>query len=244
MHKKRGYDRNTPDELVRDYKLFAIASEGRNTEPHYFELFRFISKRIKVDLIEEEVSDLEMLEKHRDKSAPRWVLDRAIKYTDKFGLSDEDELWFVMDIDKWRADQIAEIAEYCKSHLNWHIALSNPCFEVWIYFHHKADIAASKSITSQQFKKEISDMMDGGYHPYKLINLLPDAIKNAKNNDSNSGHYLPNNKETKVYHLGEALLQRIGRNDFEKFLKYTLPELKKKQALLYKKNSSTGKKSK
>jgi hypothetical protein len=243
MHKKRGYDRNIPTKLVRDYKLFAIVSEGSKTEPHYFDLFKLISDRIKVDLIEEEISEAEMLEKHDDKSAPRWVLDRAIKYIIKYGLTDEDELWFIMDIDKWSEEQIRIIAEYCDKYKNWNIALSNPCFEVWIYFHHKADIASSKSITSQDFKKEISKMIPGGYHPYKIIHLLPDAVKNAGSNDSNTRYYFPGTKQTKVYRLGEALLQKIGKSDFDNFIKNMLPELKKKQSALYKRKRLVSKKS-
>jgi hypothetical protein len=32
-YKKRGYNRNTPIHLVRDYKLFVIACEGAKREP-------------------------------------------------------------------------------------------------------------------------------------------------------------------------------------------------------------------
>ncbi len=56
MRKKRGYTRETPDELLRDYKLFAIACEGEKREPEYFNLFRFMSGRVAVDVIENVVS--------------------------------------------------------------------------------------------------------------------------------------------------------------------------------------------
>ena len=50
--KKRGYSRDVPQELVRDYRLFAIACEGGKREPDYFKLFEHFSKRVKVDVIE------------------------------------------------------------------------------------------------------------------------------------------------------------------------------------------------
>ncbi len=42
MRKKRGYTREIPTELIRDYKLFAIACEGGKREPEYFRLFEQI----------------------------------------------------------------------------------------------------------------------------------------------------------------------------------------------------------
>ena len=56
--KVRGYTREVPQEKVRDYSLFAIATEGTEREPDYFRLFDGID-RIKVDIIEPETSDEE-----------------------------------------------------------------------------------------------------------------------------------------------------------------------------------------
>lgn len=136
-HKKRGYTKDIPEELVRDYKLFAIACEGERREPEYFRLFSLMSKKIKVDIIEDIVSDEELANKYKQihRSAPQWVLDRAITYIEKENLIDEDDLWFVIDTDRWTEEQIRNLAEYCESHHNWNIVISNPCFEVWLYFH-------------------------------------------------------------------------------------------------------------
>lgn len=160
MRKKRGYKRETPAELVRDYKLFAIACEGSKREPEYFKLFRHISNKIAVGVIEDIVSDEEALTYNPNKSAPKWVLDRAMRYIVKEGLNDEDDLWFVMNIDKWSEVQLREIASYCEQFPNWNIVLSNPCFEVWLFFHKKEDIINSKSISCNDFKSEISTFND------------------------------------------------------------------------------------
>jgi RloB-like protein len=138
MRKKRGYQRDTPADLVRDYKLFAIACEGAEREPMYFKLFGQLSSRIKVDIIEEASGD-ETSTNKVNRSSPRWVLDRAASYVEKHGLIEEDELWLVIDVDRW-GNILQEIASHCDAQTNWHLALSNPCFEVWLYFHLKADI--------------------------------------------------------------------------------------------------------
>lgn len=229
MHKKRGYNRETPQALVRDYKLFAIACEGSKREPEYFKVLRYLSKKIAVDIIEEIVSEEEALSINPNKSAPKWVLDRAVRYIEKEGLNDEDDLWFVMDIDRWTEEQLREIASYCEKYPNWHIVLSNPCFEVWLYFHKKSDITISNSVSAGDFKTEISTLEKGGYHPYKFLPYLADAIKNSKDNDSDKNHFIPKLKETKVYLLGEAILEIVGKNDFENFINNTLPKLASKK---------------
>jgi len=224
-HKKRGYKRETPEDLFRDYKLFAIACEGQKTEPNYFKVFRLMSRKLKVDIIDYEEDDRKGSQIGQLKSAPKWVLDKAVKYIEDEGLIDEDSLWFVLDVDRWESEQLRNIAQWCAEHPNWHIVLSNPCFEVWLYYHKKANIAVSDSQTCHDFKHEISTFDKGGYHPYKYVPYLTSAIANAKAAESDPDHYFPVPKETKVYLLGEALLEEIGRKSYEDFLNNHLPIL-------------------
>jgi hypothetical protein len=226
MRKKRGYQRETPQELVRDYTLFAIACEGGKTEPQYFSVFQHASTRIKVDIIQDIEAEVE--NSNTNKSSPAWVLDRAIKYIEKEGLLEEDKLYFVIDRDRWEFDQIKTLADYCEQHQNWNLVISNPCFEVWLYFHLKSDIVNSQSDTCRKLKTEISSFTEGGYHPYKFIVYLQEAIKNAKSGDSNTGHFMPNIKETRVYQLAEAIIETIGISNFNNFIENTLPTLTQK----------------
>lgn len=235
MRKKRGYTREVPLELVRDYKLFAIACEGSKREPEYFKILRYLSKKIAVDVIEDIVSEEEALSINPNKSAPKWVLDRAVRYIEKEGLNNEDDLWIVMDVDRWSEEQLREVASYCDQFPNWNIVISNPCFEVWLYFHKKSDINVSKSESCNDFKTEISTLEKGGYHPIKFLPYFADAVVNAKNADSDKNHFIPKIKETKVYQLGEAIIEVIGKNDFEKYISLTLPKLEAEKNIKIKK---------
>lgn len=225
MRKKRRYKRETPLELVRDYKLFAIACEGEKREPEYFKVFRFLSRKIAVDVIEDIVNEEEAMTINPNKSAPLWVLDRAMRYIEKEGLNDEDDLWFVMDTDRWSTIQLREIATYCENFPNWHIVLSNPCFEVWLYFHKKNNIDSSISVSCGDFKNEISKLEKGGYHPLKFISTLPEAIANSKAVDKDPAYFFPDFKVSKVYQLGEAVLEVVGQKGFNDFVNQTLPIL-------------------
>lgn len=227
MRKKRRYDRDTPFELVRDYKLFAIACEGSKTEPEYFKLFKHISPRIAIDIIDEVVSDEEADAISHERSAPKWVLNRAMRYIEKEGLNEDDQLWFVIDIDRWKTEQIREIAQYCDQHPNWNIVLSNPCFEVWLFFHKKPKILIDKKITCKELKFQISKHTKEGYNPLYYLSDLDKAMARAKLADSDKDYYFPKPNQTKVYLLCEALINAVGRNNFNEFLNVNLPNLKR-----------------
>ncbi len=217
MRKKRGYKREN-FQKKRDYKLFAISCEGGEREPEYFELLENLSSRITIDIIEEIVPDAEMSKTHQTKSAPRWVLDRAMKYIERENLLDEDELWFVIDVDKWDKKQLIEIANYCKEKKNWHIALSNPCFEVWLAFHKTTVIPKQFVEKSKNMKIFLNNLTKSGYNKENYILQIKQAVENAKNADSDENSFFPKKGETKVYLLIEALMEYVGENDFNKFI--------------------------
>lgn len=217
MRKRRGYKR-IHSSLKRDYRLFAIACEGGKREADYFQLLESLSQRITIDIIEDKVSDTEMKMKYETKSAPKWLLDRAVKYIEKEGLIDEDELWFVLDIDRWKTEQIREIAELCEINPNWHIAISNPCFEVWLYFHMSSTIPNEVKQNCKKTKNKLATLTDNGYNKDEYILKIDEAIKNSKDSDSNKNHFLPKKGETKVYLLAESLIDYVGVNDFNKFM--------------------------
>ncbi len=212
MRKKRGYKRKIGG-LKRDYKLFAIACEDGKTAPEYFRVFERMSPRIAIDIIEEIVSDEEMKRLYETKSAPNWVLDRAVRYVEKEGLIDEDELWFIIDTDKWKEEQIQRLAYYCNERKNWHLALSNPCFEVWKIFHFQTDIPGPNN-RCRALKRFLHEITGGSNYAEFFIPYVETAIGNARAADSDKNHYYPIYGQTKIYLLAESLLNKIGKNNF------------------------------
>jgi len=103
--KKRAYKQGDP---FRDARLFVIATEGAKREKEYFESLVDGNKKVKIKILAPTDED-------EGKSAPKWVMDRAITYVDIFGLGNDDQLWLVIDVDKWELDQVHEIAKECSS---------------------------------------------------------------------------------------------------------------------------------
>lgn len=230
MRKPRGYTKTVPQNLLRDYRLFAIACEGAKREPAYFKTLGHLSSRIKVDVIDasESIDDAGSLVQE-NKSSPRWVLDRAVKYIEKEGLLPEDELWFVMDVDRWETAQLREIADFCKTYPNWHIAISNPCFEVWLYCHKQALSKLKKDaqkLDCRFFKQQLPLIEKGGFHPLNFVSDLPTAIQNSKVADIDETHFMPEEASSKVYLLAESLLKMVGTKGFMIFQNHTIPKLK------------------
>ncbi len=236
IRKKRGYSRDLPKELLRDYKLFAITCEGGKREPEYFKLFEHISNRIKVDIIDDQASDEALFKKYQTKSAPKWVLERAITYVEKEGLVEDDELWFVMDVDRWKKEQLYEIIQHCRENKNWNVVLSNPCFEIWLFLHKEKNFDTTQSLMCADFKNEISQFEKEGYNPLNFISLIKEACENAKKIDEDPDNLFPNVKETKVYFLVDSILKFVSEHQFDDFINNKLPKLLNERTVIKKVN--------
>jgi len=216
--KVRGYTRDVTHEKVRDYSLFAIATEGTVTEPGYFRPFDGIN-RVKVDIIEDESEG-------NGSSSPRNVLKRVNDYIKKYQLcaEDGDSLWCVIDVDRWPQCQIEELHAFCEQKENWHLVMSNPCIEIWLLYHTLADLSGLGIKTARDAKRVLDEKSK--YYYVKYLPLLPEAVKNAKAADLHPESYMPELLETKVYQLGQALLNRIGKRRFDDFVT-SLPKMEK-----------------
>ena len=86
-------------EAFRDAFYFIIVCEGQNREPDYFRFFDGISSRVKVVPIESIEGQSSPLQLITNANAKEVELDDR---------SDKDQVWFVIDTDKWK-EQIHEL---------------------------------------------------------------------------------------------------------------------------------------
>jgi hypothetical protein len=120
------YTRKRP---FRDAKLIVIAAEGSREEKEYFEgLQEFIdSTRLQIKFLRRPVGE-------EGNSAPHWVLSQLTEYRRENRPKAGDELWLVIDADRWDAHEVARvISEAKKSGIE--SGLSCPCFEVFLLCH-------------------------------------------------------------------------------------------------------------
>jgi hypothetical protein len=115
----------------RDARIFVIATEGTDTEPAYF---RGLQER---EIIDRSRVRIEVIATPREDgtSAPRHVLRRLDAFAARYRLLDGlDELWLVVDVDRWPAPQLSEVAQEA-TQKGFGLAVSNPCFELWLLLH-------------------------------------------------------------------------------------------------------------
>ena len=197
--RSKSYERKAPS---IDAKMIIIYCEGRKREFDYFKYFIGISSKINIEPIELE---------HDEDNSPVGLYNKAYKdlidsgsdESLKYELDSVDEVWFVIDTDKWE-HKIIELRELCKDKNNWFISQSNPCFETWLYYHYNTNMASFEGMDkSSNWKSFVNNnTFPGGFDSRKHPIYIEDAIKNSKNNFLN----ISNLASTEVFLVAESFL--------------------------------------
>lgn len=125
-----------------------------------------------------------------------------------------DQYFLLTDVDdfgEWVTKKIPECKEHCIN-----VLVSNPCFEVWLYYATKDDAFFEFSFPdnpkqlSQAVKTWCGTAVKGGLQPKKYLYCLEENVINAKKNYYYDSQTLYGCLfSTNVYELGEALLPFI-----------------------------------
>jgi len=199
MRKKRPLERK--DSLVRDATLVIIASEDRYAVKQYFEFFR--STRIQ----------FRVLETTDGRSAPQHVLDRLEEYIKEFEFGEGDQFWLVCDMDHWsdpsHISNLTGVLQKCR-HKGIQVALSNPCFDLWLLLHFSDAPDDNRGPTCNVIEAEIRKVV-GQYSKTKVYDLpismgrVRDAITRSKKNPCEEGK-MPNPCSTAVHLIIEGMV--------------------------------------
>ncbi len=164
MRKKRPLDRKAKP--VRDASLVVIASEDRYAVRQYFDFFE--STRIQFRVLETEDG----------RSAPQHVLNRINEYIEDFEIGEGDAFWVVCDCDHWvepnHIQNLTHVLQQCRQK-GIQVALSNPCFDLWLLLHF-ADYPAEETLTCERVAGRLRTAA-GGYNKKKVYNLQIDDEK-------------------------------------------------------------------
>lgn len=207
-------------EAFRDARLIVIASEGKDTERIYFKALanKYSNPRVHVHI-------LERSEDEQNNSSPEHVLKQLNDYKSQYGLEVDDELWLVVDKDRWTEAMLSRVAMECTQEIFMNMALSNPCFELWLLLHLE-DFASltpeeqelwmenrRKSKSSDPYLKVRLRQKMGSYHEsaYDVLTLISHvevAIKRARLLDKSPADRWPQTLGTRVYLLAESVMNR------------------------------------
>lgn len=207
-------------EAFRDARLIVIASEGKDTERIYFKALakEYTNPRVHVHI-------LERSEGEQNSSSPEHVLKQLNDYKGHYELESDDELWLVVDRDCWTEAMLSRVATECAQNNFMHVALSNPCIELWLLLH----LVDATLLTSEEeqlwmdnrrksknadpylkvrLRQEMGSYHESSYDAKMLIEHVDVAIARAEALDKNPADRWPQTLGTRVYLLAESVMNR------------------------------------
>ena len=194
QRKPRPLKRDTTS--LRDDRLFIIACDDTYAPKQYFDFFKIT--RIQVHVIPTEDGT----------STAKYVLGRLLEYDHER----DDELWMLLDTDhctegSHKKTFIQAIKDAKEKNVN--IALSKPCFELWLLLHHvdgntvknlsNATETLLRSTLGEYNKKNLKEMH------YPLESVLHACTQAEELNQEVGGGDIPDSNTSRVYLLWETI---------------------------------------
>ncbi len=188
----------------RDDRLFFVACDDTFAPLQYFGAIKFRGLHIVV------------LPAENNRSAPKHALERLDKARKEFQLQEDDEFWLVLDLDhQCEPNHLASLVDALSKALqkDMRLAVSNPCFELWLWLHHHDDFSGLPSpCTAGDLEKALKEALNG-YNKTRLRledftrGRAEQAAGRAKLLDTSTAtDRWPRETGTHVYRLIEALL--------------------------------------
>jgi hypothetical protein len=201
-------------------KMFVLSYEGKISEKKYFEDFRNSELFNDSGLIE-----IISLKRPTNRgSDPISVKKLLLEAKKEYRFKDTDEFWLIIDRDDWEEihnHNFDKLVEDCKNENNFFLAMSNPCFEIWLILHlkdinefdeeEKIKIMSNEKISNSKnyIDKVLSEIQGRGYNkrpnPRIFSPLTKTAIDRAKGLDNENQDY-PKQLGTHIYKLIEKLI--------------------------------------
>jgi hypothetical protein len=197
----------------RDSNLIIIASEGAETERIYFTSIKesYANPRIHI----------EVLHKTSSSSDPIHIIKQLDNFRAEYRIKTDDQLWLVIDVDRWGNQKLAQVSRLC-GQKNYHLAVSNPAFEIWLILHinplnfynqstKDEFLQNQKTGNRTRLERELVSLL-GGYSKsnpdmdYFCRNIRT-AIENARIADSHPETRWPNELGTRVYQLAVEIIE-------------------------------------
>lgn len=191
------FERSRP--LRERRKVFVIATEGKETEPIYFHYFNSDEFRKNIHV--------KVLGTRTGGSSPRAVAKRLREYVKEYDVEPGDELWVVVDVDSWGAQTLDQLCQECGDQ-GYRVAVSNPCFELWLLLHQdKPRTPASARDCQRELERHLGSFTKSKYDLNRLIPYIQAALNHARRLDQNPDELWPHTTGTHVYRLVEKLVE-------------------------------------
>lgn len=206
-------------ENVLQPKAFVVVfSNGEVREKNYFQWMMYHCASLRLEFFSDPVSPDDMLEGVRSKKE---------EYALTAGEETPDSYYLVTDVDHFYNVILMCQSDYDSEGVK--LIVSNPCFEVWLYYSKRDDkfegfvMPEDPLKLSQEVKRFLNEQIPGGCNPKKAVFDIKANIVNAKKNYDEDGSGIPVLFATNMFRLAEDVLPFV-EDEIEKVIAARLVE--------------------
>ncbi len=215
-----------------DPSLFIIVSGGEKREKDYFCFFEKRNKnfpRIRIEFIAKDDKGIGGLDVNK-------LVEVAFKVKAEKEKSKSndilDSINVVTDLDHFYT-QIKANLEKCQKH-NINLIISNPCFEIWLYYSYYEDIPdfeipENELKISSEFKTYLGNKHKGGIDPRKAPLEIENAIKNSQKNFKLDANNIPKPFSTQMHILATEMYKLTAKEIKTEKQKFAQKKIKYKK---------------
>ncbi len=186
--------------FLKRRRVIAIACEGAVPEHIYFEELK-PGRDAFVQIVP--------VPRAAHKSHPEDVLADLARWSHRHGLNGRGEGWIVIDREDEQHRAAAVLDAVCAEavRLGFNVAVSNPCFEIWLWLHLRDNrLFVGRDQLKRALKRLLPDFEPADYDAAPFVAAAAQAVERARRIDRHPGHRWPRTQGTRVYLLVERIL--------------------------------------
>ena len=199
LRQPRPIKRDAP--ALRDDRLFIIACDDRYAPDQYFNFFRI--PRIQVHVVPTEDCN----------SAAKYVLERLLKIE----CDEDDERWLLLDTDHCTEEShfpgfVGALEEAQRQGIK--VALSKPCFELWLLLHHIEETEVGSLPHAEAVDARLREVL-GSYNKcrlraedYPLAKVSEACTRAARLDSTVGGGHRPDTNTSRVYKIWHSIVEK------------------------------------
>ncbi len=190
--------------IIEPEAFFVVFSNGEVREKNYFSWMMRNCPRLKLEFEGIPQSPDDLLVKAVEKKE-EYAKTASEMYPDKY--------YAVTDVDHFYNDIVRSQDDYVANGIQ--LVISNPCFEVWLYYSKRDDMFDGFLMPdnllklSQEVKHFLNQKIPGGCNPKRAVFDIKDNISNARLHYAEDCNGVPVVFTTNMFVLAEDLLPHI-----------------------------------
>lgn len=141
----------------------------------------------------------------------KFIIDDQTYYLEKI-----DEVFLLSDVDDFY-NKLQKILSSKAMDDSGRWIISNPCFEIWLYYCYKndpnRDLSCVKSCSpnklSQELKQRCDKVVKGGLNGIKAFGYMNNGIKNSKEHYAADGNGIPVLFATQMHEMAQFIIDKL-----------------------------------